>query len=142
MAAAATDFYEENPDFVGRHPVSAGEELCKGGLRDLSVSRASFSWGVPVPDDDAHVMYVWLDALTNYLTATGWPVDGEFGDKAMNERFWPADFHMVGRIFCGFMGLLAGIPDGGRASASEACFRSWLVDQRRREDLEIARQCH
>ena len=82
------DFYEANPDFVG--PASRFNEVksfVKGGLRDPSVSCASFSWGVPVPDDDAHVMYVWLDALTNYLTATGWPVDGDFGDKAMNERF-------------------------------------------------------
>ena len=92
------DFYEANPDFVG--PESRFNEVksfVKGGLRDLSVSRASFSWGVPVPDDDAHVMYVWLDALTNYLTATGWPVDGEFGDAARNARFWPADLHMVGK---------------------------------------------
>ena len=92
------EFYEANPDFVG--PTSRFNEVksfVSGGLRDLSVSRASFSWGVPVPDDDAHVMYVWLDALTNYLTATGWPVDGEFGDKDGNERFWPADLHMVGK---------------------------------------------
>ena len=92
------EFYEANPDFVG--PTSRFNEVksfVSGGLRDLSVSRASFSWGVPVPDDDAHVMYVWLDALTNYLTATGWPVDGDFGDKDRNERFWPADLHMVGK---------------------------------------------
>ncbi|MCH2564294.1 MAG: methionine--tRNA ligase [SAR116 cluster bacterium] len=92
------EFYEAYPDFVG--PASRFNEVksfVSGGLRDLSVSRASFSWGVPVPDDDAHVMYVWLDALTNYLTATGWPVDGDFGDKDRNERFWPADLHMVGK---------------------------------------------
>ena len=92
------DFYDANPDFVG--PASRFNEVksfVKGGLRDLSVSRASFSWGVPVPGDDDHVMYVWLDALTNYLTATGWPVDGEFGDAARNDRFWPADLHMVGK---------------------------------------------
>ena len=92
------DFYEANPDFVG--PESRFNEVksfVKGGLRDLSVSRASFSWGVPVPGDDAHVMYVWLDALTNYVTATGWPTEGEFGDAARNERFWPADLHMVGK---------------------------------------------
>ena len=92
------EFYEANPDFVG--PESRFNEVksfVKGGLRDLSVSRASFSWGVPVPDDDAHVMYVWLDALTNYVTATGWPTDGEFGDAERNARFWPADLHMVGK---------------------------------------------
>lgn len=92
------DFYEAHPDFVG--PAARFNEVksfVKGGLRDLSVSRASFSWGVPVPDDDAHVMYVWLDALTNYVTATGWPTDGEFGDAARNEKFWPASLHMVGK---------------------------------------------
>ena len=92
------EFYEANPVFVG--PESRFNEVksfVRGGLRDLSVSRASFSWGVPVPDDDAHVMYVWLDALTNYLTATGWPTDGEFGDTERNAKFWPADLHMVGK---------------------------------------------
>ena len=92
------EFYDANPDFVG--PESRFNEVksfVKGGLRDLSVSRASFSWGVPVPDDDAHVMYVWLDALTNYITATGWPEDGAFGDAERNQRFWPADLHMVGK---------------------------------------------
>ena len=92
------EFYDANPDFVG--PASRFNEVksfVRGGLRDLSVSRASFSWGVPVPNDDAHVMYVWLDALTNYLTATGWPTDGEFGDAERNAKFWPADLHMVGK---------------------------------------------
>ena len=58
----------------------------------MSVSRTTFNWGVPVPEDDAHVMYVWLDALTNYLTALNWHEDG--GDFA---KFWPADLHMVGK---------------------------------------------
>jgi len=91
-------FYAENPDFVG--PESRFNEVksfVKGGLRDLSVSRASFKWGVPVPNDKDHVMYVWLDALTNYLTATGWPVDGENDDAEKHERLWPADLHMVGK---------------------------------------------
>jgi len=91
-------FYEENPDFVG--PESRFNEVksfVKGGLRDLSVSRASFKWGVPVPNDDDHVMYVWLDALTNYITATGWPVDGKYGDADKYAHLWPADLHMVGK---------------------------------------------
>ena len=91
-------FYDANPDFVA--PASRFNEVksfVKGGLRDLSVSRASFKWGVPVPDDDAHVMYVWLDALTNYITATGWPTDGEFGNPETYENLWPADLHMVGK---------------------------------------------
>ena len=87
--------YDANPDFVA--PKSRFNEVrsfVSGGLNDLSVSRASFSWGVPVPGDDAHVMYVWLDALTNYMTAAGYAQpDGE----ASYARRWPADLHMVGK---------------------------------------------
>jgi methionyl-tRNA synthetase len=85
-------FYEANPTFIG--PASRRNEVMsfvRGGLTDLSVSRTSFTWGVPVPADEAHVMYVWLDALTNYLTATGWPEAGA------REKFWPADLHLVGK---------------------------------------------
>ena len=92
------DFYAKNPDFVG--PESRFNEVksfVKGGLRDLSVSRASFKWGIPVPGDPDHVMYVWLDALTNYLTASGWPGDGASGDQKKYETLWPADLHMVGK---------------------------------------------
>ncbi len=91
-------FYNEHPRFVG--PESRFNEVksfVKGGLRDLSVSRASFKWGVPVPGDDNHVMYVWLDALTNYLTAAGWPDGGSACDKEKYTRLWPADLHMVGK---------------------------------------------
>ena len=86
-------FYDANPDFVA--PASRFNEIksfVKGGLKDLSVSRASFKWGVPVPNDDDHVMYVWLDALTNYLTAAGW-----LDDEASYKIHWPADVHMVGK---------------------------------------------
>ena len=92
------DHYEANPDFVG--PESRFNEVksfVKGGLRDLSVSRASFKWGIPVPGDPDHVMYVWLDALTNYITASGWPTDSELGDPAKYAKLWPADLHMVGK---------------------------------------------
>ncbi|MEK9662818.1 MAG: methionine--tRNA ligase, partial [Alphaproteobacteria bacterium] len=68
------DFYQKNPDFIG--PDSRRNEVVsfvKGGLNDLSISRTSFKWGVPVPDDPDHIMYVWLDALTNYITAVGYP---------------------------------------------------------------------
>jgi len=86
-------FYEANPDFIA--PVSRRNEVLsfvKGGLQDLSVSRTSFKWGVPVPNDPAHIMYVWLDALTNYITAAGYPeLEGEFAQR------WPADLHMVGK---------------------------------------------
>lgn len=86
-------FYEEHPDFIA--PQSRRNEVLgfvKGGLKDLSISRTSFSWGVKVPGDPAHVMYVWLDALTNYITAAGFP-----NENAANWRFWPADLHMVGK---------------------------------------------
>jgi len=85
--------YEENPDFIG--PKSSAAEVIsfvKSGLKDLSISRTTFDWGVPVPGNDAHVMYVWIDALTNYISALGWE-NGE-ADKM---RFWPADVHLVGK---------------------------------------------
>ena len=88
------EFYAAHPDFIA--PESRRNEVIsfvRGGLRDLSVSRTSFTWGVPVPGDPAHIMYVWLDALTNYITATGFP-DME---SASYKRFWPADLHMVGK---------------------------------------------
>ncbi len=87
-------FYESRPDFIA--PSSRRNEVLsfvKGGLTDLSVSRTSFNWGIPVPGDPKHVMYVWIDALTNYITAVGYP-DTESADF---RRFWPADLHMVGK---------------------------------------------
>ena len=85
--------YEENPDFIG--PAGKRNEMLsfiRGGLNDLSVSRSSFSWGIPVPGDPAHVMYVWLDALANYITALGYP-----DTNTPAWRFWPADLHLVGK---------------------------------------------
>jgi methionyl-tRNA synthetase len=87
-------FYEANPDFI--MPKSRRNEVLsfvKGGLQDLSVSRTTFKWGIPVPDDADHIMYVWLDALTNYITACGYPDT----DNADYQKFWPADVHMVGK---------------------------------------------
>ena len=85
--------YEANPDFVG--PASKRNEMLsfiRGGLNDLSVSRSSFRWGIPVPGDPSHVMYVWLDALANYITALGYP-----DEAAPLWRYWPADLHLVGK---------------------------------------------
>jgi methionyl-tRNA synthetase len=87
-------FYEANPDFIA--PESRRNEVISfvsSGLRDLSISRTSFRWGVPVPDDPAHIMYVWLDALTNYITAVGYPDT----QSDLYKRYWPADLHMVGK---------------------------------------------
>ena len=68
----------------------------RGGLKDLSVSRTSFSWGIPVPGDEKHVVYVWLDALANYITALGYGSDDP-ADQARFEKFWPADLHLIGK---------------------------------------------
>src|SRR5574337_1432151 len=84
--------YEAHPDFVTpdkyRNEIVA---FVKRGLADLSISRATLSWGTPVPGDPKHVMYVWVDALTNYITAPGFPDDGP------REKFWPADAHVIGK---------------------------------------------
>ncbi len=85
--------FAENPDFI--QPESRRNEVLRfieGGLRDLSVSRTSFDWGVPVPGSPGHVMYVWVDALTTYLSGIGYP--DRKGDFA---RFWPADLHIIGK---------------------------------------------
>jgi methionyl-tRNA synthetase len=87
------ELYRSNPDFltpdIRRNEMIA---FVSAGLRDLSVSRTSFKWGIPVPDDPSHVMYVWFDALTNYLTAVGFP-----DDEARFGRYWPADVHLMGK---------------------------------------------
>ena len=87
-------FYEDNPDFIA--PVSRRNEVVSfvsSGLRDLSISRTSFNWGIAVPDNEKHIMYVWLDALTNYITATGFPDE----EQNLYRKFWPASLHMVGK---------------------------------------------
>jgi len=85
--------YSDNPDFI--RPESRRNEVARfveGGLKDLSVSRTSFDWGVPVPGSPGHVMYVWVDALTAYMTGVGFPErEGEFA------RYWPADIHLIGK---------------------------------------------
>ena len=85
--------YRDNPDFI--RPESRRNEVVRfveGGLKDLSVSRTSFDWGVPVPNSPGHVMYVWVDALTTYMTGVGFPnQEGEWA------RYWPADVHLIGK---------------------------------------------
>ncbi len=86
-------YYADHPDFI--QPESRRNEVLRfveGGLRDLSISRTSFDWGVKVPGSPDHVMYVWVDALTTYMTGVGYPdIDGDFA------RFWPADVHLIGK---------------------------------------------
>ncbi|WP_454560799.1 methionine--tRNA ligase [Mycobacterium haemophilum] len=86
--------YKANPDFIAPE-VRRNEVISfvSGGLRDLSISRTSFDWGVQVPDHPDHVMYVWVDALTNYLTGAGFPDT----DSELFRRYWPADLHMIGK---------------------------------------------
>jgi len=91
------EFYDANPGFMG--PESTRREVIsfvRGGLKDLSVSRTSFSWGIPVPGDEKHVVYVWLDALANYITALGYGSDDPV-DQARFAKFWPADMHLIGK---------------------------------------------
>jgi methionyl-tRNA synthetase len=91
------EFYEANPGFM--QPESTRREVIsfvRSGLKDLSVSRTSFSWGIPVPGDEKHVVYVWLDALANYITALGYGSD-DVEDQKRFEKFWPADMHLIGK---------------------------------------------
>ena len=88
------EYYEENPDFI--RPETRRNEVMafvRGGLRDLSISRTSFNWGIPVPGDPKHVIYVWMDALANYITALGYGSD----DPSLLEKFWPADVQLIGK---------------------------------------------
>lgn len=86
-------YYEEHPEFI--RPDTRRNEIAafvRGGLRDLSISRATLKWGIPLPDDPDHVFYVWFDALTGYMTGIGYQSEPELFD-----RFWPADIHVVGK---------------------------------------------
>ena len=88
------DFYKKNPDFIS--PESRKNEVIsfvKSGLKDLSVSRKSFSWGIKVPNDNDHVIYVWLDALTNYISALNYPNK----DDDLYKKYWPASIHLIGK---------------------------------------------
>ena len=115
------DLYEENPEFIA--PSSRRNEVIsfvRGGLRDLSISRTSFRWGIPVPGAPDHVMYVWLDALNNYVTACGFP-----DESAPRWPFWPADVHLVGKDIIRFHTvywpaflMAAGLPVPKRVSSN------------------------
>ena len=94
------DFYESRPDFIA--PVSRRNEVIafvRSGLKDLSVSRTKVTWGVPVPGEPEHVMYVWFDALINYLSGLGWP---DVSPGSPFSEFWPADLHLVGKEIARF----------------------------------------
>lgn len=113
-------FYEDNPDFIA--PTSRRNEVMsfvRGGLLDLSVSRTTFNWGIPVPGAAGHVMYVWLDALNNYVTGCGFP-----DESSARWGFWPADVHFVGKDIIRFHAVYwpaflmsAGLPPPKRVSS-------------------------
>ena len=96
-ADALMNHYETHPNFIT--PISRKNEMVnnflKPGLQDLCVSRSSFKWGIPVDFDDKHVVYVWLDALTNYITFPGYDVDGNHGEDY--KKYWPASVHVIGK---------------------------------------------
>lgn len=118
-------FYEDNPDFV--QPESARNEVVsfvKQGLQDLSISRSTFSWGIPVPWDTDHVIYVWIDALLNYATAVGYGTDKEKFD-----RTWPADIHFVGKDILRFHAVIwpAMLMAAGVALPKKVFGHGWLL---------------
>lgn len=120
--------YQDHPEFIA--PESRRNEVIRfveGGLKDLSISRTNFKWGVQVPNDPDHVMYVWVDALTNYLTAIGYPDE----TKQNFKDFWPADLHMVGKDIIRFHTVYwpaflmsAGLPPPKRVFA-----HGWLTSE-------------
>ena len=97
------EFYKENPEFIV--PEKRKNEIFKNfidpGLEDLCISRCTFDWGIPMPNDPKHVLYVWLDALTNYITALGYMSD----DETLFKKYWPADLHVVGKEIIRFHGI-------------------------------------
>jgi len=102
-APALLKNFRENPDFL--QPESRRNEMIsfiEQGLDDLCISRTSFDWGIPVPLDEKHVIYVWLDALTNYVTTLGFPDD----DCPEYEKWWPADYHLVGKEIVRFHSII------------------------------------
>ncbi len=96
-------YIEDHPSFI--QPESRRNEMInfiKGGLDDLCISRSTFNWGIPVPVDEKHVIYVWFDALSNYISALGWSSD----DHELFDKFWPADVHIVGKDIARFHAII------------------------------------
>ena len=133
-------YYEDNLEFI--EPESRKNEMInnfiKPGLEDLSVSRTSFDWGIRVPGDAKHVIYVWVDALSNYITALGYKSD----DDSLFNKYWPADVHVVGKDIVRFhtiywpiflMALDLPLPK------KSIC--SWIYYDERWQNVEIKRKC-
>ena len=127
--------YREHPEFI--QPESRRNEVMRfveGGLRDLSVSRTSFDWGVKVPGDEAHVMYVWVDALTNYLTGLGYPDDTE-----LMRTFWPADLHLIGKDIVRFHAIYwpAFLMSAGLAVPKQVFGHGFLLNRGQKESKSL-----
>ena len=122
---ALLKLFRENPNFV--QPDFRRNEMLKileGGLRDLSITRTSFKWGVPMPDDPEHVIYVWVDALINYISAIGYPHDME-----KFEKYWPADVHLIGKEINRFHSLIwpAMLMSAGLPLPKQVYAHGWLT---------------
>lgn len=119
------ELFEKNPEFL--QPDSRRNEMIsfiKQGLDDLCISRSTFDWGIPVPIDEKHVIYVWLDALTNYITALGYPDDTELYDK-----YWPANVHLVGKEIVRFHTIIwpAMLMSAGLPLPKQVLGHGWLL---------------
>ena len=132
---------KQHPEFI-RPEASRNEVLSfvRGGLKDLSISRTSFDWGIPVPGDEKHVIYVWMDALANYITALGYGSD----DPEDQQRFAPL---LARRPAAGGQGdhplslrLLAGLPHGRRSAAAQERGRQRMAALRAKQDVQVARK--
>lgn len=127
--------FQENPDWL--RPESRRNEVMRfieGGLRDLSVSRTSFDWGVKVPGSDNHVMYVWVDALTNYLTGLGFP-----DDTPEMEKWWPADVHLIGKDIVRFHAVYwpAFLMSAGLALPKQVFGHGFLLNRGQKESKSL-----
>lgn len=119
------ELFEKNPDFL--QPESRRNEMVsfiRQGLDDLCISRSTFDWGIPVPLDEKHVIYVWLDALTNYITALGYPDEPE-----LYEKYWPADVHLVGKEIVRFHSIIwpAMLMSAGLPLPKQVLGHGWLL---------------
>ena len=119
------DLFENNPEFL--QPDTRRNEMIafvKQGLEDLCISRSTFDWGIPVPLDEKHVMYVWLDALSNYITALGWPDEPELYDK-----YWPVNVHLVGKEIVRFHTVIwpALLMSAGLPLPKQVLGHGWLL---------------
>jgi methionyl-tRNA synthetase len=122
------DLYERVPDFVlPKERLNEVASFVRGGLQDLSISRTTFDWGVKVPGDPKHVMYVWVDALTNYITAIGYPDE----KNEMFRRYWPADLHVIGKDIVRFHAVYwpAFLMSAGIAVPKHIFSHGWILNR-------------